>query len=152
MFGAFGIEWDLTQASPDDLDRLEEWVARHRRFRSLLHSGRVVRGESSDPAVLLHGVVAGDGSEALLAHVQMDESEHNRGVSFRVPGLVADRLYRLAWEGPVAARETSMAAALPPGGPTQGRAVTGFALAQQGFWMPRCRPETATLVHVTHAD
>ena len=62
LFGAFGIEWDLTEASSADLDSLAAWIERFKRFRPLLHSGRVVRPESSDPAVLLHGVVARDGS------------------------------------------------------------------------------------------
>ena len=35
-------------------------------------------------------MVALDGSEALLAHVQMDESAHSRGVTVRVPGLDPD--------------------------------------------------------------
>ena len=60
LFGAFGIEWDLTEASTADLDSLADWVARFKRLRPLLHSGRVVRPESSDPTVLLHGVVAAD--------------------------------------------------------------------------------------------
>ena len=58
LFCSFGIEWDLREADDGDLDRLAEWVARYRRFRSLLHSGRMVRPGSSDPAVLLHGVVS----------------------------------------------------------------------------------------------
>ena len=49
MFGSFGIEWDLTEAGDDELDRLADWVARYKRFRPLLHSGRVVRPESPDP-------------------------------------------------------------------------------------------------------
>ena len=53
----------------------------------LLHSGRVVRPESTDPTVLLHGVVAADRAEALVAHVQLDEPPHNRGIWVRVPGL-----------------------------------------------------------------
>ena len=87
MFGAFGVEWDLSTASDDELDALAEWVALHKQFRSLLHSGRLVRPESSDPAVLLHGVVSTDGDQALLAHVQLDESASNRGTVVRVPGL-----------------------------------------------------------------
>ncbi|MDX6327533.1 MAG: alpha-galactosidase, partial [Nocardioidaceae bacterium] len=68
LFGSFGIEWDLTTASDEELEQLAAWVARYKRFRSLLHTGRAVRPESSDEAVLLHGVVASDASEALLAH------------------------------------------------------------------------------------
>src|SRR3954447_3964015 len=151
MFGSFGIEWDLTEADDDELDRLADWVGRYRRFRPLLHSGRVVRPESSDPSVLLHGVVATDRSEALVAHVQMEESAHNRGVQVRVPGLEPGGTHHLAWEGPVAASGTSMS--VPPfeGGPTAGRTVSGAVLATRGYWMPRMRPETVTLVLITRA-
>jgi alpha-galactosidase len=148
LFGAFGIEWDLSEASESDLETLATWVERHRRFRSLLHSGRVVRPVSSDPTVLLHGVVADDGSEALVAHVAMDESAHNRGVWVRVPGLSDHTAYQLDWEGQVMQREVSMSEPLPPEGPTGGETVTGHALGSRGFWMPRRRPETVTLVHV----
>ncbi|WP_238998450.1 alpha-galactosidase [Nocardioides limicola] len=151
MFGAFGIEWDLTEASASDLVGLREWVARHQRFRPLLHTGRVVRPASSDPAVLLHGVVSDDRHEALMAHVQLDESAHNRGVSVRVPGLDPEQSYRLAWEGPVDHTQVSMASPLPGAGPTDGAVVTGRSLAERGFWVPRRRPETVTLVHVTPA-
>lgn len=148
LFGSFGIEWDLTTASDDDLDRLAGWVARYRRFRPLLHSGRVVRPESADDAVLLHGVVALDRTEALLAHVQLDESAHNRGVAVRVPGLDPGAEYAVSWAGPVEHRHVSMSADLPADGPSAGRRVTGAALASSGFWIPRRRPETVTLVHL----
>ncbi|NYD42926.1 alpha-galactosidase [Nocardioides panaciterrulae] len=151
LFGAFGIEWDLTRAGEDDLDRLADWVARFKRLRPLLHSGRVVRPESADPAVLLHGVVAADRSEALMAHVQLEESAHNRGVAVRVPGLDPDATYHLAWEGPVELTHVSMSAPLPPDGPTDGVAVAGRVLADRGFWLPRRRPETVTLVRLTRA-
>jgi alpha-galactosidase len=148
LFGAFGIEWDLTMASSSDLDRLATWVARHQHFRPLLHSGRVVRPESSDPAVLLHGVIAADRSEALVAHVQLDESTHNRGVSLHVPGLDDDASYRMAWEGPVDHTAVSMSAPLPDNGPSAGAELTGSMLRTRGFWMPRRRPQTISLVHI----
>ncbi len=149
LFGSFGIEWDLTTASDQELDRLADWVERYKRFRPLLHSGRVVRPESSDPTVLLHGVVGADGTEALVAHVALDESAHNRGVSVRVPGLDPLGSYRLAWEGPVQHREESKSAPLPADGPTDGAPVRGHVLADRGFWLPRRRSGTVTLVHLT---
>jgi alpha-galactosidase len=148
MFGAFGIEWDLTTADDAELDHLAEWVARHKRFRPLLHGGRVVRPESSDPAVLLHGVVATDGSSALLAHVQIDESTHNRGVSIRVPRLDPEASYQLHWEAPVSLDAVSRSVPLPEVGPTGGVPLTGRALATLGLWIPRRRPHTVTLVRV----
>jgi len=151
LFGAFGIEWDLTTATEEDLVELADWVARHQRFRPLLHTGRVVRPESTDPTVLLHGIVAADRAEALIAHVQLDESAHNRGVAVRVPGLDPEASYQLAWEGPVDHRHVSMSAPLPETGPTDGVEVSGRSLAARGFWIPRRRPQTVTLVHLTRS-
>ncbi len=148
MFGAFGVEWDLSTASEDELSALAAWVELHKQFRPLLHSGRLVRPESSDHAVLLHGVVSGDGDQALLAHVQMDESASNRGTVVRVPGLVPDASYALRWVGPVDRRATSRSVVLSRGGPTEGVEVLGAVLGTRGYWIPRRRPETVTLVHV----
>jgi alpha-galactosidase len=66
----------------------------------------------------------------------------------RVPGLDPAAAYSLTWEGPVAEKETSMSARPPEIGPTSGRPMTGAALARQGYWMPRLRPETVTLVRL----
>lgn len=147
LFGSFGIEWDLRHASDADLDAIADWVHRYQRFRTLLHTGRVVRPESADPAVLLHGVVAQDRAAALLAHVQMEESAHSRGVTVRVPGLVPDATYRLRWEGPADPTAVTRSSALPAHGPLGEGTVTGRMLAAHGFWMPRRRPQTVTLVH-----
>lgn len=149
MFGSFGIEWDLSAATDDDLDRLAEWVARYRSWRELLHSGRVVRLDVADPAVLAHAVVSRGRRSALLAHVQLDESAHNRGVSLRLPGLDAALSYVPRWEGPVGLGAVSHSQPLSPDGPTGGRAVSGAALARIGLWLPRRHPETITLIALT---
>ena len=152
LFGAFGIEWDISGANEDELDVLADWVARFKRFRGLLHTGRVVRVESGDPSVLVHGVVAQDGGEALIAHVQMDEAASNRGVQVRVPRLQPDRRYHLHWTGHVDDLHLSVASKVPPVGPTAGRPVSGRVLSSQGFWVPRRPPQTILLAHVTLAD
>ena len=36
-------------------------------------------------------------------------------------------------------------------GPTAGTPVTGRALATRGFWVPRRRPQTVTLVHLVRS-
>ena len=123
LFGAFGIEWDLTEASDDELDPLADWVARFKRFRPLLHSGRVVRPESADPAVLLHGVVAADrgrGAGGPRAARRVRAQPRRPG-----PGARPRRRTRLRARvgGPGRPeRETSMSAPLPETGPTGGRA------------------------------
>ncbi len=148
LFGSFGFEWDLDQADADELEQLADWVRRYKGFRTLLHTGRMFRSDLSDAAVLGHGVVAVDRSQALVAHVQLDESESNRGVRIRVPGLVPDRAYTLRWEGPVDQGRVSRVDPVHPDGPTGGVPVSGAVLGGQGFWVPRRRPETILLVHV----
>jgi alpha-galactosidase len=149
VFGSFGIEWDITSASHDDLETLGEWIARYKAFRPLLHTGRVVRIDVADPAVLAHGVVAQDGASALFAHVQLDESASNRGVELRLPGLQRELTYDLSWAGPVDTRAVSHTVGIDPAGPTGDAPVTGAALADVGLWLPRCRPETIRLIHLT---
>ena len=148
FFGAFGVEWDLSDAGEQDLDRLAEWIGLHRRLRPLLHTGRVVRIESSDPAVLLHAVVSADRSEALVAHVQLDESASNRGVRVRVPGLDPLRQYRLDWAGPGDRSVSHGFAPLPDQGPTGGQSISGRVLGELGVWLPRRRPESILLMQV----
>jgi alpha-galactosidase len=146
MFGAFGIEWDLTQATRGDLDRLAQWCRLHKQYRSLLHGGRMVRMETSDPAGLAHGVISEDASLALVAHVQMDESAHNRGVVICVPRLDPHGHYRLSWEGPEDG--SGVPPAGDPAGPSGGVAVSGAMIAEVGIWLPRRQPETIQLIRI----
>jgi alpha-galactosidase len=148
LFGSFGIEWDLTAAAPDELERLADWVARYREWRPLLHSGRVVRLDVSDPAVLAHGVVAADARRALIAHVQVDESAHNRGVVLRIPRLDPATSYRCTWATEPDFGRVSRAPALDPRGPTGGTSSTGADLARIGLWLPRRRPEQILLIRL----
>ncbi len=148
LFGSFGVEWDLTQATADELAALAGWVTRYRTHRALLHGGRTVRVESDDPAVWLHGVVAPDRRSALFAHVQLDESASNRGVVLHVPHLQADTRYQVTWAGPVDAHPISQAPPVHPDGPTGGMPVSGAVLRDVGMWLPRRRPEHILLIHL----
>ncbi|WEV69382.1 alpha-galactosidase [Bifidobacterium sp. ESL0775] len=145
-FYSFGIEWDIRKASPEDLRQLKAWVAWYKAERGFLHSGDYVRLDVADDAVLAYGVVAEDGSRAIIEHVQMDESPSNRGVWLRIPGLVPDARYRLTWTGPEP--PSAKLETLDPAGPLGEATVTGNYLANEGVWIPRCRPETARLIDI----
>jgi len=145
FFGAFGIEWDLTTASEDDLVALAGWVELHKQWRDLLHGGRVVRIESSDLAVWGHGVVATDRRRALFAHVQLDESASNRGAVLRLRGLDPELRYRSRWIGPVDPARVSHAGELDPDGPYGRALLSGAELERDGIWFPRRRSEQILL-------
>ena len=150
VFFGFGIEWDIRQASDDDLRQLSEWIAWYKEQRRLLHSGRFFNVDINDGTVMAYGVAAEDGSQALLAHVQLDEPKHNRGVRVRVPGLVSDAEYSLRWAGPEPA--SAALEQLDPFGPLGRRTVTGAYLGLIGIRFPRCNPQTVRLVSVTRCQ
>lgn len=153
VFGSFGIEWDIRQASETDLDELSQWITWYKDERSFLHTGQVVRLDIADPAVLAHGVIAEDKSRAIIAHVQYEESSSNRGVWLRIPGLDTEARYTLRWTGPYPAGGASRPDWDPilPGGPLGNylsTTMTGAALADIGVRIPRCKPETIRLIEL----
>ena len=152
FFLAFGIEWDLTEARDAELKELTAWCDLHKQFRPLLHRGRVLRIDTSDSSVLAHGVLSENQDAAVLCHVQLDESRHNRGCTLRLPGLVRDAAYRLRWLGPTDHRAASMSPPLQAEGPAGNTTVTGGHLNDVGIWMPRRPAQTAQLIHITRAD
>lgn len=145
LFGHFGIEWDLTLASPAERARLAEWVAAYKRLRPLLHTGTVVRADHHDPALWVHGVVAADRSRAVYALVQTATGVQSPPGRVRLPGLDPGALYRLA---PLAPGDR-------PEGPTghplpwwHGDRVElpGHVLMTAGVQAPAQHPERAVLL------
>lgn len=150
VFGSFGIEWDITKADENDLRQLAQWVAWYKEHRDFLHSGKAIRLDVSDAAVLAHGVVSGDRSHALIAHVQYEESDSNRGVWLRVPGLDPDSRYSVHWAGPEPAG--ARLEELDPVGPIGSGWVTGAWISDIGIRIPRCRPETIRLIDIKRME
>ncbi|MFL6153545.1 MAG: alpha-galactosidase [Ornithinibacter sp.] len=93
LFGHFGIEWDLTNAGPDELDRLRTWIERYKEHRSLLHSGAVVNADVGTAGLELTGVVARDRGEALYRVSALEHSLISPPGRVPLPGLDPDRVY-----------------------------------------------------------
>ncbi|MDP9417696.1 MAG: alpha-galactosidase [Actinomycetota bacterium] len=95
LFGHFGIEWDLREASPAELEELTAWVALYKQERELIHSGTTVRCDYPDPAYWAHGVVSSDRRRALFAFVALDTSVAAQPGRIRLPGLDPRLVYRI---------------------------------------------------------
>ena len=100
IWGHLGLEWDLTKATPAELEELGRWIALHKRFRGLLHSGVVVRADLPNPAMQLEGVVAQDGGQALFRLSALDYSTAWPPGQVPLPGLDPARRYRLTTVAP----------------------------------------------------
>ncbi|GAA3582923.1 alpha-galactosidase [Kribbella ginsengisoli] len=149
LFGHFGIEWDISLASPEEREELAGWVALHKALRPLLHTGRVVRADRGSDDFLLHGVVAQDGSRGVFSAVQVAQSITSDLGRVRLPGLDKDRTYRvskLATPGP---QPRHSAPWWQDGGTVQ---LNGAALAAVGVQVPAQWPETAVLLEVQAID
>jgi alpha-galactosidase len=141
LLGHFGIEWDLTTASPAERETLAAWVRLHQQLRPLVATGRLVRGDHPDPSLLLTGMVAPDASEAVFV-VAAVASSPSRSTTVLLPGLRDDERYDVRRVGPDAEPGVRW-----PGDLT----LSGAALARVGVLLPALLPETALVLHCTRA-
>ncbi|WP_309113587.1 alpha-galactosidase [Saccharothrix sp.] len=150
LFGHFGIEWDLTAASVEELERLTAWVALYKEIRGLLHTGVSVHGDHPDPAVAVHGVVARDGADAVFAIVSTATSDVCPTGAARLPGLDPDRAYHVRPLPP---------GDVPDGNPhnwgvalpwwEEGLVLPGRVLGSAGVQTPVLYPERLVLLRAT---
>lgn len=146
LFGHFGIEWDLTEASDADTRRLAEWVAFYRRSRALLHSGTVVRRELEQGDLWLHGAVAADRTEGLYLVTLRERPVTWPAGRVLLPGLQRDVDYRLVAAGP--GSDAPYDERVHPTWWTEGITLSGAVLADIGVHVPALGPDQATLLHV----
>jgi alpha-galactosidase len=148
LFGHLGVEWDLRAATSAELAELARWISLYKTERALLHTGRVVNVDHPDPALLVHGVVAGDGSRAIYSLVAVATSAWYPPGRVRLPGLDPDADYRLAPLAPAADVPTLGGHAAPPWWAT-GVVLPGRVLADVGVQAPNLLPDSLVLVAAT---
>jgi alpha-galactosidase len=149
FFGHFGVEWDVTAASPEDRARLAEAIALHRRWRDVLHGGRVVRVDHPDPAALVHGVVTPQ--RAVFAYVQLETGVWSRPAAVRCPGLDPEAPYRVDILWPLTS-DPAAAHAQPGWYATGALLLTGHALATSGVALHVHQPAAATVLALTRVS
>lgn len=93
VFGHLGIEWDITQAGPEELAVLKGWIDWHKQHRALLHRGRMVRLDWPDDELRVHGMVDDSGGVFSVAMVAMP-GPMGLGL-LPLPGLEPEARYRV---------------------------------------------------------
>jgi alpha-galactosidase len=147
LFGHLGFEWDLSTASAEDRAGVAQVIEVHKRFRPLLHGGRVVRVDHPGDTAILHGVVAHDGSEALFCYAQLMASDATVPAPARLVGLDPARRYRV--ERVLLPGANWDMSRHHPGWYDAPVEVAGDVLAEVGLPMGVHVPEQATLIHAT---
>ncbi len=95
IFGHLGVEWDLTEAEPWELDELSEWIALFKQHRQLLLTGTVLRADFPDETFTVNAVVSTDLSTGIYALTALARSEVSLLGRIRLPGLDRDRRYHV---------------------------------------------------------
>ena len=147
FFGHFGIEWDIAAATAQDRTEMARWVALHKRFRDLLHSGTVVRADHPDPDLWVHGVVDRGSQEGIFAVVSLRQRVWTRPGRVRLPGLLDATTYRVSLLPPAdkAPTNDTRPAPWPSAVPVE---LPGSVLASVGLEIPSMYPEQLLLMHL----
>ena len=149
LFGHLGIEWDVRAATADERSALAAAIDLYKRWRDVLHTGRLVRPDPVDPASQVAGVVARDRDRALFSWAQLTTSAFETPAPMRLPGLDPDRRYRVRLALPLAAHDVIERQAPP--WLEDGLVLSGAALAVLGVPVPQLNPERALVVTVEAA-
>ncbi|MCC8243149.1 alpha-galactosidase [Saccharothrix luteola] len=150
LFGHLGIEWDLAAADPAELAGLARWVGFYRRVRGWLHRGRVVRSDSPDPAILVHGVVSEDDAQALFAVVALASGTTTSPGRVTLPGLPPDRRFTVRPVDHAGPPPSTALVAVP--WLSTGACLSGLELAEVGVQIPPLHPEQTLLLHLVREE
>lgn len=143
LFGHAGIEWDITQATPEERAALTSWASFYKANRAMLHSGRMVRLDHPCDVTSAHGVIARDGSSALFAYVQESVTTASRPVPLRFAGLDPEARYQVREVRPAGRPQYWQIRV--PAWLEEGVVLSGRALMEVGVQPPILAAEQATL-------
>ena len=116
----------------------------HRAHRTLLHAGSVVRMDTVDDAVIVHGVVAPDRREALVSYAVVEATDSALAPPLVFGGLDPHTRYR-AEVVDLGAMPNVVQDAGPPW-LAKGITLPGSALETTGLQMPLLSPGNAIVV------
>ncbi|WP_022888512.1 alpha-galactosidase [Agromyces italicus] len=144
LLGYLGIQWDLTRATAKERVELAAWITLYKRYRDTLHSGRAVNLDHPDPSLLVRGVVARDGSEAVFTLAQLTSGLAPSSGRVRLPGLDPESTYRVDVVTPDRPLRTRAYTPMP--WVAEGTTLPGRVLARYGLEAPVMDPEQVLVI------
>lgn len=146
LFGHAGIEWDLTQASDDELSALKKFSAFYKSKRDLIHSGEVVRSDIFEGNALMYGTMSHDKKRALFTYMQLASLDNFGPLVATFDGLDPHALYKVEVNLDLSANDFIQK--VDPGWwPSVN--LSGEVLASIGIQLPVLRPENGLLFEIT---
>ena len=143
LFGDMGIEANLLEMEDEEKRELATAVALHKQHRELMHSGDLVRVDTSEDENSF-GIVAANQQEALFSYALLNSSSTTAMGRLRLRGLDANRLYTLSIIWPSAPSSTSSSIL----DVINGSVVSGDALMNFGLQLPIMQPTSLLIFHL----
>ena len=145
LFGHAGIEWNITEATPQERAHLKTWATYYKNNRALLHSARVIRVDYPDENGYLHGVTAHDKSRAIFAYVQLTPTVAIHPAELKFPGLDEKATYSVKAVYPAGKPRFML---ISPPTWMEGIKISGSALTHSGIAAPILAPANAIIIEI----
>ena len=147
LFGSFGVEWNLLEASAEDLRVLSAWIALHKQVRPVLARGALVRGDHPDPSLMVSGLISPERDLAWFRLAQLASSHTTQQTPVLITGLDPQREYVVERVDPPAHEPASALDTWTlDEGPLR---LSGAALAILGIQPPVLGPQTARVLKIS---
>ena len=147
VWGHLGVEWDLTEASAEELAELTAWFEWFKAERALLLTGDMVRDEVAQGPLWVHGVVAKDRRRALFSLASIGTGPDEVPGRVRLPGLEAGLRYRVRAVSPF----RPPAGLIAPPWLAEGIEALGSVLETVGLTAPSLHPDQVLVIEVTES-
>ncbi|MGJ8692633.1 MAG: alpha-galactosidase [Thalassotalea sp.] len=144
FFGHMGIEMDPRELTDEESALLKEIISLHKKHRSLIHSGELVRMNDNQFSVEF-GIVNQDKSQALYSYNSIKEVDRTNQPKYRFIGLDANKTYRVDLIWPSVFEEYSPSVIKQ----VNGKEFTGSALINCGMQLPRLFPQSSLIFELT---
>lgn len=87
LLGHMGIEWNLLEAKPEEIEELAAWITEYKHLRPLVAHGTLVRGTYPQAGLMLTGLVSPDRSHALYGVTVVERAPIFPNEQIKLPGL-----------------------------------------------------------------
>ena len=145
LFGHAGIEWNVTEASGEEIATLKSYVAFYKKNRDLLHSGDVVRSDVLVGNAQMYGTVAKDKKSAIFSYMQLTSADNFGPLVATFEGLDPKTTYTFKVVEELSSQDF-LQKSHPGWWPSV--AMTGEQLANIGLQLPVLKPESGLLFEI----
>ena len=145
LFGHAGIEWNILEASDQEIATLKSYINFYKANRATLHSGNIFRSDTVTGNAYLYGTISQDKTRAIYTYMQLQSIDDFVPTAARLGGLDPNRTYRVSVVQEISASDFIQKSA--PGWWPEVSAK-GDLLAKIGLEMPVLRPEQGLIFQV----